>query len=644
MEGPMKRLSFVWISLVVSMLVLFPVISFGQEKKVLYIASYHPDKDEWTAGIKAGIDSVLNARSDIVLRAHNMDTRLTKSEEEKTKAALLAKQEIESWQPDVVITSDDNAAKYLIQPYYQDTDLPFVFCGLNWDASVYGLPYTNTTGMIEVQLIKEIIDHLSPYAKGKRIGTLRGDTQTNVKEQKHFEAHLGVSMESRYVNNLTEWKTQFQQLQQEVDMLVLGSIRALDTHEESLDEIAKFAVENTKVPTAAYDEFMQHLALVTLSTLPEEQGQWAARQALRILDGTPPSSIPLEQNRRAKRFLNMKIARSLGIRFPVDLLESSHLVSAMKQKVFFVNSYHLGYPWSDGIEKGLLKALQIKQNEDNSLDTAKSRVDLRIFRMNTKMNSAEKQIQQAAQDAKTMIDTWQPDVIVACDDNAAKYLIQPYYLNSSMPVVFCGINYDAGVYSLPSQNSTGMIEIEHLHETIEILKQYARGDRIGYIGSNDLSNQKSLGYHKSLLGIDYTDGSLVSTFDEWKNEYKRLQSSVDMLIIINPVGIRGWAPAKVDEFLLEHTKIPSGAGGDSEVRYALLGNVKIAEEQGWWSGLAALKILDGTPPSSIALTRNEKSRLYLNMPLAKALGIKFPVHLLEQATMLGTAGSADGHQ
>ncbi len=75
---------------------------------------------------------------------------------------------IDSWQPDVVIASDDNASKYLIAPYYKGGDLPFVFCGLNWDASVYGFPAKNVTGMVEVAQIPQLLEVLKRHAKGDR--------------------------------------------------------------------------------------------------------------------------------------------------------------------------------------------------------------------------------------------------------------------------------------------------------------------------------------------------------------------------------------------------------------------------------------------------------------------------------------------
>jgi ABC-type uncharacterized transport system substrate-binding protein len=71
------------------------------------------------------------------------------------------------------------------------------------------------------------------------------------------------------------------------------------------------------------------------------------------------------------------------------------------------------------------------------------------------------------------------------------------------------------------------------------------------------------------------------------------------------------------------------------VRFALLGRVRIAEEQGWWSGKTALRILEGTEPADIPVVANKESKLYLNMELAKRMKIKFPMELVEEGTFLG---------
>ncbi|MCB1758417.1 MAG: hypothetical protein KDI68_01365 [Gammaproteobacteria bacterium] len=325
-SGIWRQLVSASLILVLSLLPLVHAKPLAAKRKILFIASYHVEKGEWTAGIKAGIEGVLSRRADVSLELFNMDTRLSKSDAEKEAAALRAKQVIERVKPDVVITSDDNAAKFLILPYFKNADLPFVFCGVNWDASVYGLPYRNTTGMIEIQLIDKIVDYLSPLARGGRLAALRGDTLTNRKEQQHFERHLGRSMSTAYVENIRQWREAFVSLQRDADILILGSLRALDLEGVAMAEIEAFAREHTRIPTASYDAFMNRVALLTLSTLPREQGEWAAGKALEILDGTPPNLIPVVSNRKAKIFLNMTLSKILGIRMPMELIEISHLV------------------------------------------------------------------------------------------------------------------------------------------------------------------------------------------------------------------------------------------------------------------------------------------------------------------------------
>jgi ABC-type uncharacterized transport system substrate-binding protein len=48
--------------------------------------------------------------------------------------------------------------------------------------------------------------------------------------------------------------------------------------------------------------------------VPEEQGRWAARAALKILDGVQPSRIPLTYNKEGQLYFNTKIAVRLGIK------------------------------------------------------------------------------------------------------------------------------------------------------------------------------------------------------------------------------------------------------------------------------------------------------------------------------------------
>ena len=216
------------------------------------------------------------------------------------------------------------------------------------------------------------------------------------------------------------------------------------------------------------------------------------------------------------------------------------------KKVLFIDSYHAGYPWSDGIEQGIQQTLK---------DTG---VELKVIRMDTKRNKDEAFKKQAAQKAKAEVESFKPDVVIAADDNASKFLIQPFYKDADLPFVFCGVNWDAGVYGYPYKNVTGMVEVAGAKELVELLQGFAKGSRVGLLADDTLSSRKDAENYKSKLGIDLTP-VYVSTFDDWKQKYSDMQDQVDILIVGNVVGVSDFDEDAAAAHALANAKIPSGA-------------------------------------------------------------------------------------
>ncbi len=627
----MKKSALFIISLVIGLASCRASAAEMDQRKVLYVDSYHAEYQP-SKIMHEAVNSIL-APAGVQVKFVYLDAKREKSEEALRQAALRVKGVIEEWRPDAVIAADDAASKYLVQPYYKDGDLPIVFIGVNWDAKQYGFPSRNVTGQIEVEQVRELLAELRKYARGGRIGMLSGRTITDRKALKYYREVLGINFAKvKLVDDFQGWETAYQSLQGEVDLLLFRNQAGISGWDQ--EKAREFILKRTSIPTGTVSTHMSSLTLVSYAKVNYEFGAYAAQTVLEILGGKSPAEIPVATNKQVKIYLNMKLAKKLGIKFPMELLENAHLVSAGQKKLLFVNSYHQGYAWSDDIEKGLLKALNIKALPDGTYDTSASEVLIRFFRMDTKRKKSDAEKKESALAAEALIEEWRPDILVASDDNAAKYLVEPYYKNSMLPVVFCGVNWDASGYGFPTRNVTGMVEVAPVAETMAMLKMYAHGDRIGYIGANTLSEQKNVESYTKLLGVNFADGRLVDDFAQWREEYLRLQDSVDMLIFFTCVGIKGWDDDQAEAFILANTKIPSAGTGDHHIRFALLGQVRIAEEQGWWAGKTALKILNGTPPAEIPVTTNKESRLYLNMELAKRLGIKFPMKLIKKATFV----------
>jgi len=611
-------------------------------KKVLYINSYHAGY-EWSDGItkaildtfnlKVGLDKKIDSTEGKVdLKIIYMDTKRNSSESYIKNAALKAKKVIDEWSPDLVITSDDNAAKYLIVPYFKGSKIPFVFTGVNWDATEYGFPCSNVTGMTEVQLIGQIITKLRKYSKGDRIAIIKGSDRSAHKEASFFEKMFNIKLDKRFVNNFEEWKKHYLKLQSESDMILLGNSASIPDWDQ--DQAKQFILDNTSVPTGNWDSWMAQYCLVTLATKAEEQGQWAAQTALDILAGKKPHQIPVVSNKKARIIINMNLARKLNILFPTEFLKNARMISASKNKILYVNSYHKGYISSDSMEIGFQKATGVTAQPDGTLVSNKHSFEMRILRMDTKNNKEEEFKLKAAAQVKGVIESWRPNIVVASDDNASKYLIAPYFRNTKLPFVFCGVNWDATEYGFPCKNVTGILEVEPVLETIAMLQKYANGSRLGYLGPNNISEQKKLPIYRNSLNIQFSDGELVDTFDEWKEVYLRLQKSTDMFLVMGKAGIDDWDNEQALEFILQNSTVPTGGTADNHTPFSTMGHIEITEEQGWEAGKMVIKILNGIPPKEIAVKTNIGSQIFINMKFAEQLSIKLPVEVLTEAKII----------
>lgn len=298
-------------------------------KKVLWVNSYHQGY-EWSDGIEQGIRSVLDGTG-AELKIAWLDSKNKPDEASIQAAASQTLAEIDEFQPDVIIASDDNAQKYLVVPYLMDTEQPVVFCGLNWDASIYGYPTENITGMVEIELVAELVDHLKQYSAGDTIGYLTVTSETETKVIKAYnERFFDGQMQVVEVKTFDEFKDAFLEVQDKWDMVFLGNNAGIDRWD--VDEAEQFFVANTKVPTGTINSWMAPYALITLAKDPAEQGEWSAQAALQILDGTPPSEIPVVENQRGSLILHLDIAEQLDVVFPPATLRNAEVYSSEKEQ------------------------------------------------------------------------------------------------------------------------------------------------------------------------------------------------------------------------------------------------------------------------------------------------------------------------
>lgn len=295
---------------------------------------------------------------------------------------------------------------------------------------------------------------------------------------------------------------------------------------------------------------------------------------------------------------------------------------ARNQIILHVNSYHKGYPPSDGMERGVISVLKNTKHQ------------LMIIRMDTKRNTSESFKKKAGLNVKKQIDRYAPDAVILTDDNAIKYVFVPYFANKDLQFVFSGVNWDLSQYGGPYENLTGMIEVALIDQIIKQLTPYARGSKIGFMSGNNYSERQTAKYAQGYFNIRFSKKYFVSTFAAWQQAWINAQNEVDILIFENNAGIKGWHEKQAVDFIMSNTRIMVGATNDFMSKYAVIGITRDAEEQGEYPAKVALQILDGKKANSFPIVRNKKAHIYLNMKLSKELGIVFPMSLIEDAVFV----------
>lgn len=292
------------------------------QTKVLYINSYHEDFYSAIIQTKVVRDSLLP--KGIELKFVHMNTKRIKKDELRNLEGLKVRKVIAEWKPDLVIASDDSASKYVVTKY-KNKKLPFVFMGVNWSAEQYGYPYKNVTGQIEVDLAKELIVELKKYAKGTKVGFLAGETLTDKKTLSFYQKNLGLKFSQiKFVNTFKEWKEAFISLQNEVDVVLFLNNAGIKNWDDK--EAIEITQRVTTIPVGTTDQSLHPYVLISFAKDVHEFGEYASKTALKILEGTSISKIPITKNQRAKVSLNMTLAKKLGIIFPIELIDMATLV------------------------------------------------------------------------------------------------------------------------------------------------------------------------------------------------------------------------------------------------------------------------------------------------------------------------------
>ena len=308
-----------------------------QKLKILHIMSYHsPWKwtDDQLAGFKEALKDV-----DVEYKIFQMDTKRKSSEEWKEAVGREAREIIDTWNPDLVYTNDDNAQEYVVKNYINHKT-PFVFSGVNADPKTYGFNQShNITGILEqehfiesVELLKTGVPELRKIAIILDEGRTWPSVTRRMKEKLDQLPNIEI-VSWDLIHTFDEYKEKIRHYQNQVDAIgLLGIFTFKDSDGENVPytEVLKWTAENSQLPEFSFwKDRITHGTLCTVTVSGYEQGLAAGKIARGILvDGRDPASFPMVPTIKGEAVINLARANSLGISFTSSILLSAEIIES----------------------------------------------------------------------------------------------------------------------------------------------------------------------------------------------------------------------------------------------------------------------------------------------------------------------------
>jgi ABC-type uncharacterized transport system substrate-binding protein len=308
----------------------------ARKYRILHIMSYHSPW-RWTDGqlhgFKFGMGGVAAE-----YRVFQMDTKRKSSRKEKQQAGREAREIIDSWKPDLVYVTDDDAQEYVTQ-HYVNKEIPFVFSGVNRAPSDYGFEgAVNVTGVLEkehfvesVRLLKEIVPNVRRIAVLFDTDPMWTPIIARMREGARLFPDIDFVGWDR-IESFAAYRKKIRALQTRADAVALiGIFTFKDASGRNVpyQDVLKWTVENSRIPDFSFwIDRVHYGTLCAVNVSETEQGIAAGRIARAILvEGKSPGSIPQKPTVKGVPVISIARAKKLGIKVKSAVLLSSEVVS-----------------------------------------------------------------------------------------------------------------------------------------------------------------------------------------------------------------------------------------------------------------------------------------------------------------------------
>jgi len=310
------------------------------------------------------------------------------------------------------------------------------------------------------------------------------------------------------------------------------------------------------------------------------------------------------------------------------------------QRVFILHSYERGHVCGQPQHDGAVASL-----EENGFAAGKN-MTLSTYYMDTKRkNNTPQLIKEQARLAREKIREFDPDVLITLDDNAFAH-VGLEFVDSGMPVIFCGLNGQPEDYNRqkkfmesrkhPGHNISGVYEKLHISDAARIhFKLFPDPGKMLFLVDKSptgraVKKQILMEIKNQGLVCDWEMQTMAS-WEDYKKTIRAANSSPDIgviypaaLLLKDGQGNTHTAP-EIFAWTVKHSKQPEIALNYSFTHMGLFGGAAVDfYAMGKQAGRMAAKVLEGEKAGDLPIEKARKYALAFNLDRAEQLGIDVP--------------------
>lgn len=271
-----------------------------------------------------------------------------------------------------------------------------------------------------------------------------------------------------------------------------------------------------------------------------------------------------------------------------------------KRRVFYLNSYHNGYDWSDHLQEGIRQGLE----------QGRYHIELQIEYMDAKKYPYEVI-------ADTLFRLYQDkfvnehfDIVIVSDNDAYNFILEHRdRLFPGIPVVFCGLN-DVNPEKIDSSFVTGILENINVRDTLELaLSIHPNKDKLVVIGDQSITGMAIRNqieavkpYFGDRLEFEFWEKYSLHEIQERVQNLPR-SSFLFFIPFFHNVGGQFMSASEVLNAVAQVTDLPIYSNWEFLLGYGMVGGRLLSGHlHGRITAEKALRILEGEPPSNIPVT------------------------------------------